>query len=648
MFKTNLINLVLVLLLLTPNLLFSGKYEFGKVSKAELEMTTYAPDPDARAVILFDRGRALATRFRVIHKRHLRIKILSKEGYRFTNIKIPFIYGRDKSNIENINAYTFNLENGKVIEEKLTENDIIYEETTDFIDYAYFPLPKVKVGSVIDVEVEYSSSTIGDWYFQHDIPVVHSEFRAAIDEEYFKYNRTVTGYEKVFPKPVKNTFETYRDYLGEKITINTNVYAFFADTLPAFIEEPYMTSKDNFITKVSFELRRGYVPKGGLLVANESWATVSKILLTHPHFGRQIVKNHLRKEAKEILAKTPNIRERVQLAREKINSLIKYNGKDRLIPEHENLRISIREKSGNVADINLNLIALLRKMDYEAHPVVLSTRQNGFIHPAHASIESLNYVLAMVLVGDKKILVDATDPFLPLGHIPFRCLNGSGILLDKETPQRLELLTQENYSKRTSMIIDFTEDTVSGNMKTFLSGYFASEEWKELQGKGKEVYVKEKGADRTDWDITNFSSKWEKESLIQRCKLKRANPFTNKPEVVYLSSMYGDYIDENPFKLESRNYPVDFGCPHNYSYRVILKLPEGYTLEGVPENAKVILPDKGGSFIYTISAMDNQLVISSEFMINKILYPHLEYFMIKQLFQHVVDKYNEKIVLKKI
>jgi hypothetical protein len=89
----------------------------------------------------------------------------------------------------------------------------------------------------VEYKVTHSSSfAIDDWYFQHDIPVVHSEFKATIPE-WFEFNRTVRGYEKVDSEPVKSSVETLY-VMGNRTTVNSDIHKFSADTVPAFIEEP--------------------------------------------------------------------------------------------------------------------------------------------------------------------------------------------------------------------------------------------------------------------------------------------------------------------------------------------------------------------------------------------------------------------------
>jgi|AntRauTorcE11898_2_1112593.scaffolds.fasta_scaffold00411_6 hypothetical protein len=149
---TNFFHFLLALMITPFNHVFADEFKVGDVSEKELKMTSYDGAPDAPAVILRDEGSVyfrVASRgnLEVIHIRHVRIKILSKEGYDKADFKIPlYDYGNREDNISNFKAYTFNLENGKVTRERLRKRDIIYDDASRYWDYAHFSMPKVKVG----------------------------------------------------------------------------------------------------------------------------------------------------------------------------------------------------------------------------------------------------------------------------------------------------------------------------------------------------------------------------------------------------------------------------------------------------------------------------------------------------------------------
>lgn len=67
---------------------------FGKVPAADLKMTVFEADTTAPALVLCDFGRATIDEFMSSYElrweQHRRIKILSKEGFSYANVAIPF------------------------------------------------------------------------------------------------------------------------------------------------------------------------------------------------------------------------------------------------------------------------------------------------------------------------------------------------------------------------------------------------------------------------------------------------------------------------------------------------------------------------------------------------------------------------------
>ena len=107
----------------------------GEVPKEDIEMTEYALDPDAEAVILCDYG-YLSFKFNSTEwqwerqlKRVCRIKILNDDGYKWAEESIG-LYDNNhiEENISNIKGYTYNLENGKVLKQKLDKKNIFKEK----------------------------------------------------------------------------------------------------------------------------------------------------------------------------------------------------------------------------------------------------------------------------------------------------------------------------------------------------------------------------------------------------------------------------------------------------------------------------------------------------------------------------------------
>jgi len=76
-------------------------------------------------------------------------------------------------------------------------------------------------------------------------------------------------------------------------------------------------------------------------------------------------------------------------------------------------------------------------------------------------------------------------------------------------------------------------------------------------------------------------------------------------ERVYLNPILKYKTDKNPFKLEQREYPVNFGYPIQVNYTIILELPINYIIEEQPEYWQITLPGNGGTYTYRINQTAN-------------------------------------------
>ena len=140
--------------------------KFGDVSLEELEMKTYPPDTSAPAVVLCDYGYFYSKTLKF--SRILRIKILKKEGYTWANYLFPATLRSQ------VRGLTSNLENGKIVQEKLKSESIFSERVTNDKYRMRVAMPGVRTGSVIDLQItmEFIPS---EWKFQDRIPVKYSE-----------------------------------------------------------------------------------------------------------------------------------------------------------------------------------------------------------------------------------------------------------------------------------------------------------------------------------------------------------------------------------------------------------------------------------------------------------------------------------------
>lgn len=652
--------------------------KFGKIEMPEIQLKAYDKDTSAEAVILGDFGKSYfqyssSDGFQVFFERIIRIKILKKSGYDWATGQIAvYKSGTDEEKITSLQGVTYNEEGGKIVKTKLNKDAMFVEQVNDNWSLKKFTMPNVKEGSIVEYAYTIKSDfafNFREWEFQHSIPVVWSEYRAVIPE-YFNYRQFAQGYE---PFHI-HTQETSRVNFSirieaqsyataglssdvgrvparfENVEAQATSYRWVTKDVPAFKEEPYMTTVNDYLTKIEFELASIKYPGQIEKSYTNSWESMTRSLLESEHFGLQLNRaGFLKNEITAITAQFPDPTQRMAAVSGLVRKSMKWNG---VYGKYSaGIRKSYENKIGNSADINLLLTATLQEAGLDANPVVLSTRDYGRLLESYVLLSKFNYVITHVAIGDKEYLLDATDPLLAFTILPAHCLNGSGRLIAKQNPRWIPLQSSEKISRVVSAKLHLDPaGELKGTVDVSDGGYRALMVRKALQSEGKDKYVANIQKLKPSWQIARHTFTDVEEthkSLSARYELAISDHAQVAGNLIYLKPMLTEGEKENPFKLENRKFPVDFSAPMDETYVCTFTVPEGYQAEELPKGVILSLPDNGGKFTYMTAMNGNQIQVSSRITLKKPVFYAEEYNLLKEFYTQIVNKHAEQIVLKK-
>jgi hypothetical protein len=644
--------------------------KFGDAPLEDLQMKVYAKDSAASAVVLCDYGTSAIKYvqnqgFQLVFERITRIKILKKEGLEFANFEIPLFHNNNgKEKVSGIKGITYNLENAKPVETKLKSEGIFQEETTSNWDRVKVTLPNVREGSVIDFTYTVTSDFFvhfQDWEFQNTIPAKWSEYRANIPE-YFDYNFYVQGYLPLKVNEVKQAPNsitlTYRErsdgsvttstVQSEKIDFQEKRYRWVMDDVPAFMEEPFLTTRKDFIAKMNFELEFVRMPHQPVQRMMGSWESINKEF--YELCSGEIKGNNFLKDiVKEITANTTSDQEKVAAI---VNHVKKNVVWDETYSKYttKSMKKVLDERKGNPAEINLLVASMLEKAGIEASAVLVSTRDHGFIRESAPASTQFNYLIVLVTTGEKKQLLDATERLLPNNLIPERCLNGTGFMLGQVSHQWIDLETK--FKSRTVTSADLTlqnETQLAGKLRREFSGYAALKKRRGYFIKGEEEYLKDFiGSHAWERKKSEFKNAEDLSSSFSELHdLVINEKITSSGDVIYIEPFLIDGLNANPFVSEQREYPVNFGSPTEHTFMYKLTLPENYTIEELPATKIIALPENAAKFLYNVNVTGNVVNITTIFSINKSMYVQTEYPHLREFYNQVLAKQSEQIVVRK-
>ena len=456
--------------------------KFGDVSLEELNMKIYEKDSSAEAVVLVDYGEAdlsiLKDMAKLKFERHVRIKILKKEGLRWADATIKlYDEGGDSEGVNGLKATTYNLEDGKIVATKMSKDNVFKERYNRFFKLQKFTLPAVREGSVIEYSYTISSDLFTyfpNWEFQKEIPVVHSEYWAMIPE-FFLYEKYMQGYLSAANYEVVNKPGT---------THNVNAHHWVMKNVPAFKAEPYMTTEDDYISRINFALSHISFPGQPIQEVMGSWQKLNENLLESESFGKAITgSGFLKQQVETIIAGKTEPEQKIEAIHNYVKENIKWDGY--MDYSAATLKKIMEEKKGTTGDINLLLASMLYKAGFVVDMILVSTRDHGTVRKEFPMSRQFNYVVCAVKLPDKTILLDATEPFLPMNVLPERCLNGEGLVISKTNHGWMNLQTK--MKAKTVVSADLTlnpEGELKGKVLYQRYGYDGLEMRKNYMAKG--------------------------------------------------------------------------------------------------------------------------------------------------------------------
>jgi hypothetical protein len=643
--------------------------KFGRVNPADFDLSKQQIDTGVNAIVIADVGTSsfegnTKGSFSLIFKRQTRIKILTKNGMDAANFSIPLFSSVISSNgeekLDNLKAYTYNLEGGKVIETKLESSQVFKEKLSKNWVVKKFTMPAVKEGSIIEISYTINSDFLRNlqpWEFQGKYPILWSEYETNIPE-FFKYVFLSQGYRNYDIKKDDQSSTTFNITFqnganaSDRVSIPGQVFTnrWVMKNVKPLKKEAYTSTLKNHIQKIEFQLSEIRYPNQASQPIMATWAKVREDLMKDEDFGYQLYKNNnwLDDDMKIIVAgaKDPVA---------KMHKIYAYVRDNFTCTQHAGMYLSsaslksvMKSKSGNVGDLNLLMIAMLSHEGIEAYPVLLSTRSHGYTHELYPLMDRFNYVIACAMVGEEKVFLDATEPLLGFGRLEEECYNGHARLLT-ETPQAI-YFEPDSVKDRKLTTVFLTSDEkgrIQGSLNSQL-GYFESLNTRErIKEKGKDDFIKKiKSGYGTDWKIDSVTLDSLK-VLDEPVTLHYDLSLDAQDDIIYLNPMMSEAYKENPFTAAERNYPVEMPYSFDETYVFNIEVPKNYTVDEVPKPTKVAFNDGDGYFEYLISQSENLIQMRTRVYFNKTTYLPDEYQNLREFFSYIVKKESEQIVLKK-
>lgn len=632
--------------------------KFGAVSDAEIDLQSYPADTSAAILLLYgsqDISIDIAPLgFSQSIRVHHRWKVLKESGKSEMDYEIFRSTRNDlREIIGDIKVVTYNREDGKIVQQKMSKKFIFDEKFNDYLNRVTFAPENVKVGSVVEVSYLFRTPSlqIGRIFFQSDYPVNRMDASVTY-AEYFRYTRLQLGNCPVDFK-IDNSTQTLNLGGGAVENINAEMDLFTAVDLPALKDEPFSYCPEHFRTSVNYELHSFFVPGVASKDYNTTWADVDNAVAESNLLKYCKAKMKDIEPVRNAMAGKESEVEKIAAVRNYLVDKVKWDKNVRLIPKDG--KSLLKDGKGDTADLNALVASALNTLGYLAEPVLVKFRTHGPLVQYQIATDQFDAFILKVTTptGEEHLLdaargdgyIDILDPRYQVREARLIHLDGRGEWID--LPARL---TASSLSEAVQFQFD-ENGTLTGSVRVHANGtssYAIRQHYHSFDTEEQWIEDTEK-----DENIT-----------ISKMSLEDADGFRPGATIVYDfetdQHLGDDYLyvpvflthfhDETAFQKEERVLPVEFPYTQSVSYRCSLVIPEGYEVESTPQTGRISCGALGGkSLTATLqcACQGQQFVLAYRFFRNDTLVPQSEYDDLRAYWDYLSKLEKSMLILKK-
>lgn len=294
--------------------------------------------------------------------------------------------------------------------------------------------------------------------------------------------------------------------------------------------------------------------------------------------------------------------------------------------------------------------AMLKEIGIPSTYTVIST-VNERLLPDFSSVNQMNHVILQVPLPQDTLWLECTNPQLPFGYI-HQDIAGHDALLIQPTGGKIHRLPTYPDSLNTQCIT--ADITLSSEAEAKIK---VNEVSRLFQYENEAGIVYQEPNKQKDWIRSDINLPQADILNLQISECKEAEPSITFNYTID-SNQYGHktgsrlFIPTNVFRkgfsvprFMKRIHPIHINFGYLDADSIRIRIPEGYTIEGLPRPANV--NSKFGSFHSSIKVNDTEIIIVHSLSMHKGIYNPEEYAVFIDFRRQVAEQYNGKIILKR-
>lgn len=651
----------------TPSLYaqYEAGLTFGDVSPEDRSLLVVPGDTAAEAYVLYDHL-DLAFRYQegkgpfLLETHHRRVKLLKPSSFDRANVTLT--YDREYEEINDLRAAIHLPAGGALV---LRPEDFLRDRDSDGQAIVKFTFPQVSAGAIIEYTYTRKRRSImapSVYFFQESIPVRWAEYSAVIPP-YYQYVSLAnqSGYHLQEAKLTKLDFGprfSGAGYGSNDDRIEHSDLRWVMKDLSGFTSQPYTNNAADYIPRIRLQLQQVQYPGEPTQKVFSDWQETVETLQNRQDFGRYYRNKgnygKLWKAAEPEVSAAATPREKIEAAYRFVQRHVTWNGRYGILASQSPNGL-LSDGTGNSADLNVCLLALLNEAGIAAHPLLVSLRNHGAPIEVYPVITQFDHLMVYTEVGGKPLLLDVNDTDRPAGLPRVAALNHRGWVADVDNPRWVDLDVPP--ARRTVMQeLTVGDDGITTvELKSRLESYFAFDARSTLRGaktpadapfldeiidRHPEAEVSRPGAAGEDLD--------EDGPLTYSLGVRVPSLAQAVDDYLYVQPLLLPILDSELDDVDTRLYPIDFAFPWQQRFIINIRVPEGYVLEELPPSIKMRAEDGSMDAVFASSlAADGLVSLILNVNLNRTFYPAAHYPGLRDMYRRIIELQDTPLIFSR-
>ena len=622
---------------------FSATDEWQPISPEDLQIKRVPEAPTAAAICLYRQVDRDDTSYREFV--YERIKILTQEGRERANVEIPYI--KDSENIRNLQARVIRPD-GRVVEfnGEVYEKPLVKARGYGVMSKS-FTLPGVEIGSII--EYRYTRNMTFGWIF---------DSKWIISDE-------------LFTRKAVFSLRPSREYLlrwswpfgvppnSQGPTNDRGVIRLETHDVPAFVTEEDMPPPDTLKYRVEFiyegeSTNQKDEAKYWKAIHSSLHARVERFVKGERALAREVARlvqpgDSREVKARKIYARGQEIRN-LSFERRGTDEEIKRADRDK----NNDAADVLEHGYGAADDITLLVFGLLRAAGLETSVVFVPPRDVVLFDRRFMNANQLAASVLLVRLDDSLVFLDPGTPLMPFAILPWNETAVTGLQVTDEGGKwittTLPSWNESRVDRKASLKLA-PDGTLTGKVTVTYTGLEAArrrviernddatERRKYLESELEArvpVGVEVKLTNTPDWSHAEPPLVAEFDFTVNGWATAAGN------RALLSLGLFGG-VEKHAFEHSARVHPVYFAFPYQHSDEVVLELPPGWQVSGVPEARKNDV--NVAAYASSAQASGNTLTLKRELALKTILVLPKFYDTIYNFYQTVRAGDEDQVVV---